>query len=418
MTERGVWRGAGMVALGVACWMTLSASACQKSTSPEPDPTPKPDVAQQADAGTEMKPDGVEVPADGSIEPRDIGPKAPALLMIGGMKGYIEPCGCTADILMGGIDRMVGYVEEARALYPATAIIAAGDLLFEEPHIEDHRAEQERRKATLLMKAHKRLGTKLTVPGANDFAFGVTYYEEKMAEGGIEPMGANVELSGRALRGHEVFELSGVKVAVVAVAQPSLYEGIEGVKVSDPSAAVGRELKKLSGVDVTVLLVQGELALATELLGAHPRADFAQIGVNPRETDQIYEVGKAGHTLEVFDQGRYLGILKLYEKGGRPEGEGLVNARPVSASEVEAIDKRMATINETIKKLPPAAPGKEPPLLKKMREQLVALDAEKTQIKNAKVDVPEDRPSFIWRLVGMRPGLPIDGALKLSLIHI
>lgn len=413
MRERGVWRRAALVGLVASCWVTLSASACQRSGEPKPDP--KPDVSAEpgADAGgLAGKPDGVELPEDGSIAPEDVGPKAPALFMIGGMKGYIEPCGCTADILMGGIDRMIGYVESARSFYPATALIAAGDLLFEEPEIEEHRAEQERRKATLLMRAHKRLGTRLTVPGRNDMAFGVTYYLEKMAEGGIEPMGANVTLGGKKLRGHEVFELDGVKVAVVPVVDPAIFEGVEGVEATDASAAVGAELKKIGGVDVTVALVQGELAVAKGLLEAHPTIDFAQVGVKPRETDQIYEVGEAGHTLEVFDQGRYLGILKLYGKGARPEEGGLVNARPVSASELEAIDERVANINATIKKLPPAAPGEEPPLLKKMREQLAELAAERARIKNAKVDVPEDRPSFIWRVIGMKPGFPVDAEIK------
>ena len=89
-----------------------------------------------------------------------------------------------------------------------------------------------------------------------------------------------------------------------------------------------------------------------------------------------------------------------------------MNARPVSASEIAAIDERVENINATIKKLPPAAPGEEPPLLKKMREQLAELAAERARIKNAKVNVPEDRPSFIWRVIGMKPGFPVNDEIK------
>ena len=123
----GAYGRMGMVALGLLAWGLLSASACQETKKPmiEPvDPNPPKDMGSTT--GETKEPEGAELPADGSIKPIDVGPPAPALFMMGGMKGYIEPCGCTADILLGGVERIVGYVEQARGLYPASALVVMG----------------------------------------------------------------------------------------------------------------------------------------------------------------------------------------------------------------------------------------------------------------------------------------------------
>ena len=60
-------------------------------------------------------------------------------------------------------------------------------------------------------------------------------------------------------------------------------------------------------------------------------------GQDPRETDQVDAVEGGGHTLEVFDQGRYVGVLKLYDPDGGAADEDYANARTGSKAEIEAV---------------------------------------------------------------------------------
>src|SRR5699024_3078154 len=116
----------------------------------------------------------------GSIQPESPGPSAPAVFFLSGLKGYLEPCGCSAEILLGGIERITGYVDAAKTLYPATTLLDTGDMLFQFAQIEEHAVAQVKAKADVIVAAQRELGTALTIPGELDFALGSAYYLEKV----------------------------------------------------------------------------------------------------------------------------------------------------------------------------------------------------------------------------------------------
>jgi hypothetical protein len=330
--------------------------------------------------------------------------------MLSGLKGYTEPCGCTADVLLGGIDRIVGYVEEARALYPGHAMIDAGNWLFEERHIGESRVAQERRKADVLVAAYKKLGVVMTVPGPNDFAQGAEFYLEKVKAAGMEPVAANVKIGGQALSGSKLLTVGALKLGVIGAADPALYEGIAGVEVVPAQEAIAAQIKALEvqGADALVLVMQGDLALTKGALEANPALDFGVVAHKPRETDQADPAGQ-GHTLELYDQGRYLGVLKLWRAAG---SDTFVSAQVGSVAELETVGRQIKHVEESIAKLPPAAPGEEPPVLKSLRDRLVRLKARQEEIKAAKIEVPEGKSAFLWRSVAMRPGYAIDAQIE------
>jgi hypothetical protein len=349
-------------------------------------------------------------PEAGSLKPADAGPPGPALFLLSGLKGYTEPCGCTADILLGGLDRIVGYVEAARALYPGHAMIDAGDWLFEEPHLAENRVAQEKRKSDVLVAAYKKLGIQVTVPGVNDLALGVDYYKERVAAAGMTPVAVNLKLGGQALEGSRLLELGGLKVGVIGAVDPALFAGIEGVEAAAPQAGIAAAIKRLEGqgAQVLVLVMKGEQGATKSLMEANPALDFGVIGHKPRETDQADESGK-GHTLELYDQGRYLGILKLW---AAPGSKDFVSAQAGSAAELETVGRQIIYVEESIQKLPPASQGEEPPMLKSLRDRLVRLKQRQEEIKSSKIEVPEGESAFLWRSIAMTPGYPIDAQIE------
>ena len=346
------------------------------------------------------------------VEIKDVGPAAPSVIMLGGMKGYIEPCGCTLDVTAGGIDRVVEFIETVSGFAPASATVAAGNIWFERPSLDESEVAQATIKAEGIAKVFKHLGITAVTPGPTDFARGVEEYKRLNAMAGVKPHGLNVKIAGEALPGSVVKDLSGIKTGMIFAVEDDLLAGIDGVEVEPLAPKLAAEVKRLEGegVEALVLIYQGKLAGGKKLLEANPRIDFVLVGEDPRETDQVDAVEGGGHTLEVFDQGRYVGVLKLYDPDGGEADEDYANARTGSKAEIEAVEAQIEHVNKSINKMPPAAPGQEPPMLVTLRERLRALEARKKEIENSAIELPEGKRAFIWRAVRLDEAYPEDEA--------
>ena len=346
------------------------------------------------------------------IEIKDVGPAAPSVIMLGGMKGYIEPCGCTLDVTAGGIDRIVEFVEKVSGFAPAHMTVAAGNIWFERKSLDEPEVAQATIKAEGLTRVFKHLKITAVAPGPNDFARGVEEYKRLNGMAGVKPHALNLSIGGEALPGSVIQDLDGVKTGIIFGVEEELFDGVEGVEVTPLAPKLTAEVKRLSGedVDAIVLVYQGHLAGSKKLMAANPRIDFTLVGEEPRETDQVDGVEGGGHTLEVFDQGRYVGVLKLYDPEGGAADEDYVNARTGSKKEIETITAQIEHVNKSINKLPPAAPGEETPMLVTLRERLRKLEARKKAMENASVELPEGKRAFVWRAVRMDDAYPEDEA--------
>ncbi len=339
--------------------------------------------------------------------PKAVGPDAPAIIISSGLKGYTEPCGCTLDIMLGGIDRIVKFVNDSTELYPAAAMIDAGDLLFDRTEILEHELKQEKARVDLIVKGLNALPIEATVPGQRDFALGTEFYLETISKTKIAPLGANAKLNGKQLAGNKLIDLKGTKVFVVAAMDPTLFEGVEGVELGDADVALNAALKTAPKDAAIVLLGQGDLKWVKDRLKAHPQIDFGVVGHDPRETDQTDLVGNA-FTLEPYDQGRYMGVLKLNLVG---PGE-IANARAASKADLEKIERQIEHVNSSIDRLPPATPGEESPMMVTLRERLDKLKAQRLELKNAKLETPADKNWFIWSSVPMEPEYAVDPEIE------
>lgn len=387
----------------VGCAFLFAAASCE-SKKPTPEVTVEP-VTSQKDSLPEAGKDEVY----DEKTPQDVGPKAPAVFAITGLQGYTEPCGCTLDVMLGGIDRITQYVEDARKLYPAVEFVDAGDLWFETTDLAEHEIPQEKAKIDVVRQGLAKMRLAVTVPGEKDFALGADYYMEQVRAGNIRPIAANLTIEGVSLSPTHKANLDGVETLFIGVVDPTLYEGIEGVSASEPDAALAALADEITAADATIVLAHGDLPFAKRALQAADGADFAVVG-HPRETDQVDSIDGA-YTLEPYDQGRYFGILKLIN-AAEAKGKSFQNTRTGSKAELEKIDGQIEHVNASINKLPPASPGEEPQIILTLRKRLEDLEARKQEIQNADLEIPEDEPSFLWRSVPMEPGYGKDDEMK------
>ncbi|WP_158542279.1 multiheme c-type cytochrome [Lujinxingia litoralis] len=396
------WRG-GSLGLTLLV-MTLALGACERDTSPAAEtdtqaasPVPEEETITEKEAPAEL------------LKPQDLGPEAPAIYFTAGLDGYTEPCGCTADILLGGIDRITAFVDEAKKLHPQALMIDAGDWLFEHETIEAHMEPQERAKAAVLAAAHRKMGTRFSVPGPRDLALGVDVYREMMEAAGMTPLSANLTLKGQALQASDVADLGDWTVAFVGLTQPALVDEIAGVEASDDAAALRRVLEGLDPeVDARVLVYQGSAERAEEL-AAQAGVDFVIRGHNPEERVDAVALDADTYLLEAYDQGRYVGRLKLY--GAGDEG-AFVDARAASSEARAALRTQMEHVEGNLRLLDVRTGGEETPLRTRLSERVQGLKDELSRLEREGFDVPEQGRAFIFEAVDMQPGYRLDDAIK------
>lgn len=388
-----------------------SEPAASASASGEPEaqaPASQPGAAESAGlVGTDVEVEAKEV--------ETVGPPTPTIVFTAGIKGYTEPCGCTLDILLGGIDRVVGSAAAVVARNETALVLDAGNLLFEYPEIDPAARAQELRKTQVIVQALAAMGTRATTPGPTDFAAGVDFYLETLGGTDVEIVASNVVLAGGAPLAlpWTTAELGSLTIGVVGAAAPEAFLGVEGVEVLDigdtvPQAVAGA---RDAGADAVVLLFQGDHAQAQRHLGEVNGIDFVIIG-QPRETDEVGVVAGA-HVLEAYDQGRYLGRLKLMTND--VEGaDGWVNASAASGDEIARLQRVIANTEEQLAALPSfdeAAGEAVPPIVQSLRDRVTRLQGELDAAQAATDDFERGPRVFHFTPIPMEPGLPTDPAL-------
>ncbi|MCA9563798.1 MAG: hypothetical protein KC561_09930, partial [Myxococcales bacterium] len=352
-----------------------------------------------------------EGPQPGSLSFRDFGPPTAAVLFTSGLKGYTEPCGCTAGNHLGGLERVVGFIEQVRGTLPDTVVVDSGDLFFESGSIEEGHTDQALAQARVVAQAMRISPTELTVPGPRDFAMGTQTYVELLELSGLTALSANLNLDGPSdlTSDHLIRALAGTSVGIIGVVDPQLFEQIQGVTASDAREAVLREVGVLdaAGATTTVLLFHGTYERALELFDGSEGVDQIVIGHDPPESDETRSVHGIP-TIQAYDQGRFVGILKLY-----PNTDGTYrDARTDDRETVERIDRRLTYLRSQLELLPPSPQGEEPPIVLNMRQQIDELVAERLQARNSQLDIPDDGGVFLYWPVAVERGYREDSRVE------
>lgn len=355
------------------------------------------------------------------LKVEDVGPPGATLLFLSGLKGYTEPCGCTLDLVLGGIDRITGFATSLQDITKATAVVSAGDFLFERETIDEAARAQELRKADLLVEAATVMGLRATVLGSRDLAAGYAFFRDKMAAAKVTVLAANVRLAdgGSVGSGHLMVNAGAERIALIGVTSATSLTSSKEVSATDAKAAVGTvvaELAKLPAAEAptaVVVLFSGDIVAARQQLDGLTGVDFVVIGKDPRETDESEQLGSAV-TLEAYDQGRSLGRLKLVGSGSGP----WKSARVGSDAERKRLDQIIATTGEQIASLPKPAPGQpEPPIVKALQAKLDGYVAERKSLSAAEPAFVATERNYLFEPVAMKPGYPVHETVTAAMLR-
>lgn len=344
------------------------------------------------------------------IEVTDEGPEAPVILFTAGLKGYTEPCGCTLDLVLGGIDRVTGYITEFGEINADTLVLDAGGFLFEHVTLRESDAAQEIRKTDVLLDAMRAIGTFATVPGPTDFANGVPFYREAVATTDMLILNANLSFGDEPLgTASTTARLGANTIGLIGAVDPASFESVENAVVIAPLGPVNAAAAapELAEADAVILLFQGDLVAARTQLSEIAGVDFILIG-SPRDTDEVETIGSA-QTLEAYDQGRYIGRLKLqFGTSG-----AWTNARGGSDEEVARLERVIDGIRLQLASMTYDA-ADPPPIVARQLERITEMESELAAMRTAEVDFSAPR-SFLYRPIAMEPGLPARADLTESM---
>lgn len=351
------------------------------------------------------------------IEVTDLAPASPTIFFTAGLLGYTEPCGCTIDLVLGGIDRVTGFVQTARALATESLVLDVGNVLFEHASIPPQALAQEVRKTQVLMAAHREMETFATVPGPMDLANGLDFYLQTIPTSGMQITVANLQGQGGLPIGlpHVTRPLGSETIGIVGAVDPAIFDGLPQVVALPAAPTIEASLTELeaAGATTTILLWQGDLTAARAQLENVEGLDFILVGHEPRRTDEVTRIGSA-FVLEAYDQGRTVGRLKLVSHDTTSEW---TNARAGSNEELARIDRLISSIEERIAQIPTDANGQEPEIVTRQRERLAGLQAQKAEMQGSTIAFGESGRSFYFTPVDMEPGTPVNATLTAEMVQ-
>lgn len=371
-----------------------------------------------SDRAAQTRPAG---PAAGSVEVADPRPDAPSVLIIAGLKGYTEPCGCTEDLLLGGIERVVGFTRSAAATAGGSVVVDAGNTLFAWPDLDPADIPQERSKAPLIVDALRRMNVVATVPGPNDLALGADFYREQFAGTGIHILAANLGFDDGAQPEAQIQVVvesgdgSSETIGIVGAVDPALFrmDGVTTTAAADAATAAA-EAARQGGAETVVLLFAGDIDGARAQLRGAAGIDFIVIGVDPRQTDELEQIGGAW-TLEAHDQGRYVGRLKLHRPThGATATTSWRNAVSGSDAERARLSEVIAELDAQIAQIEAASPdpAAPPPILGALVERRSGFATSLDAMAGSAPAFDAGGPRFLYEPIPIEPGLPEDDEIR------
>ncbi|MEE2758200.1 MAG: multiheme c-type cytochrome [Myxococcota bacterium] len=232
----------------------------------------------------------------------------PRLLVVSSLIGYVEPCGCTVDLHLGGLARLAHLVEEERKQGP-TAVVIVGPYLFEK-QVDEHRVSQEKAKAKLLSETFAALGVDAFINTKNEMLFGQDFFDNLAIAKHPDP---TVNVPGGQ---PQIVELAGLKIGLI---------GLVGSGTKTPSGAALEPKEPLKAA-VTQLQRQGtDLIVA---FAARPRTDLKRLAAevtgidfwflsHKAKEEQNTQPIKGGYLVENGDRGRNIARLVFQNRKAR-----------------------------------------------------------------------------------------------------
>ena len=229
------------------------------------------------------------------------------LTVISGLKGTIEPCGCTSKPL-GGLGRVAAEVNrlEKETLAP---LLVVGDTFYELLDPPSERLDAEKAKAEVIRDALKELPVAALVSGERDELAGGSGWRSLIKGTGLPHMIYSRVRDSHGAVDSRIVTVNGVKVGLIGasgkngLSQPKLY--------TEAALAI-----RAQGAQVVAAMVPVGGERAAEFTMFIDAIDIAIGG----GTDEIKDPVVVGGTLlvQARNKGRELGLIEIHRKGDGP----------------------------------------------------------------------------------------------------
>lgn len=152
--------------------------------------------------------------------------------------------------------KVVALIRQQRAVDPGLLVIDCGDLTqgtYEAAF--DHGAS--------MIHALNAAKYDVFVPGNHDFDYGTDVLKANLARlSGVKALGANLTLDGNPMAGWALFERNGVRIAVIGIVPPYLFQWIaalqlKGVRLTSVEQGVAKVMPEIrrAKVDLVILAI-------------------------------------------------------------------------------------------------------------------------------------------------------------------
>lgn len=242
----------------------------------------------------------------------------------------------------------------------APLVVDSGNALFRaETGSADEAARQ---RASLILSAMGRLGTRVMAVGARDLTAGPEFLAAEAKKAGVSVLSCNLSRSGKAVfEGSALLTVQGLKVAFVGVTGPMSQGSPTAPAALVATAvvpAVAAELAKLPVHDVTIVLAAtsyaDSLQLATEL---GKKIDFVLQSGESRGGQPPQRVGAGAYVLSSGQKGQLLGHLALEVGGPGPWVDLELTGR--EKQQLDFLDGQLRTLEERLEKATDVAARKD-----------------------------------------------------------
>jgi 2',3'-cyclic-nucleotide 2'-phosphodiesterase (5'-nucleotidase family) len=261
------------------------------------------------------------------------------IVYTGNMLAELKPCGCAKEEDQGGIERRMQYIKDTRIKHPHLLLVDTGDH-FKEP------TRQGKLKAETLLIATEKMQYDAVALGDRDIVYGQKFLKQRNQ---IPWIASNLIIDQfEPIRSKVKIFSNGLKVGILAVADPSLFYDHVDLKVTDPKQTARKlvtKMRETENPDLIVLLTHAERQDALGYLDF----DGVNVVINGHivtETDVIdlKPVRKNGKIfVQSSSRGQKMGELRVQFD---PQGKKSLNHQLVKLDSSIKFDPEMVKLYE------------------------------------------------------------------------
>ncbi len=242
-----------------------------------------------------------------SSTPLNSVPREVLIVYTGNVLAELKPCGCAKEEDQGGIERRMQYLIDTRRQNPNLLLVDTGDH-FKEP------TRQGKLKAETLLTATEKMQYDAIALGDRDMVYGTKFLKDRPQ---IPWIAGNLLIDKfEPIRSKVKLFPNGLKVGVLAVADPDLFYDHFGLEISSPKQTALNliaRLRQTEKPDLIVLLTHAEKKVALGFLDLEG-VDIVINGhiVNESDVIDMQPVRKKGKLfVQSSSRGQKMGELKV-----------------------------------------------------------------------------------------------------------